>query len=142
MNKISLFNKASNIFIIQEEISSMLCFPKQQLMAQTHSHCLQFMNGIFSFKKIYGPFLWMGFNCLKARATSRRQITFFTSKFPEIPGTHFINLRWMKAESTGPNTGQKWKSLLLLGTRIFAPEFDFFGTSLCWQKIVGNENFN
>ena len=23
-------------------------------------------------KKLYGPFLWMGFNCLKARATSRR----------------------------------------------------------------------
>ena len=24
-------------------------------------------------KEFYGPFLWMGFNCLKARATSRRQ---------------------------------------------------------------------
>ena len=24
---------------------------------------------------LYGPFLWMGFNCLKARATSRRQFT-------------------------------------------------------------------
>ena len=24
-------------------------------------------------KKLYGPFLWMGFNCLKATATSRRQ---------------------------------------------------------------------
>ena len=24
-------------------------------------------------KKLYGPFLWMGFNCLKARATPRRQ---------------------------------------------------------------------
>ena len=23
-------------------------------------------------KKLYSPFLWMGFNCLKARATSRR----------------------------------------------------------------------
>ena len=28
-------------------------------------------------KKLYGPFLWMGFNCLKARATSRRQFTFY-----------------------------------------------------------------
>ena len=27
--------------------------------------------------KLYGPFLWMGFNCLKARATSRRQFTFY-----------------------------------------------------------------
>ena len=28
-------------------------------------------------KKLYGPFSWMGFNCLKARATSRRQFTFY-----------------------------------------------------------------
>ena len=27
--------------------------------------------------KLYGPFLWMGFNCLKASATSRRQFTFY-----------------------------------------------------------------
>ena len=27
-------------------------------------------------QKLYGPFLWMRFNCLKARATSRRQFTF------------------------------------------------------------------
>ena len=30
-------------------------------------------------KKLYGPFLWMGFNCLKARVTSRRQFTFYHS---------------------------------------------------------------
>ena len=29
--------------------------------------------------KLYGPFLWMGFNCLKATATSRRQFTFHHS---------------------------------------------------------------
>ena len=27
--------------------------------------------------KLYGSFFWMGFNCLKARATSRRQFTFY-----------------------------------------------------------------
>ena len=27
-------------------------------------------------QKLYGPFLWVRFNCLKARATSRRQFTF------------------------------------------------------------------
>ena len=27
-------------------------------------------------KQLYGPFLWTGFNCLKATATSRRQFTF------------------------------------------------------------------
>ena len=30
-------------------------------------------------KKLYGPFLWMGFNCLKAKAASRRQFTFYHS---------------------------------------------------------------
>ena len=44
-----------------------------------------------NFNKLYGSFLWIGFNCLKARATSRRQFT-FTTKFPEIPGTHFTDL--------------------------------------------------
>ena len=29
------------------------------------------------FKKLFGPFLWMGFNYLKARDTSRRQFTFY-----------------------------------------------------------------
>ena len=28
-------------------------------------------------KKLYGPFLWIGFNCLKARSTFRRQFTFY-----------------------------------------------------------------
>ena len=28
-------------------------------------------------KNLYGPFLWMRFNCLKARATLRRQFTFY-----------------------------------------------------------------
>ena len=31
-------------------------------------------------KKLYGPFLWMGFNCLRARAILRKQFTFYISK--------------------------------------------------------------
>ena len=30
---------------------------------------------------LYGPFLWMEFNCLKARATSRRQFRFIQPSF-------------------------------------------------------------
>ena len=30
-----------------------------------------------NFKKLYGPFWWMVFNCVKARATSRWQFTFY-----------------------------------------------------------------
>ena len=37
------------------------------------------VTSLFNIKKIYGPFLWMGFNCLKATATSRRQFTFYHS---------------------------------------------------------------
>ena len=37
-------------------------------------------------KKLYGPFLWMGFNCRKATATLRRQFTFY----------HLIDLVRMK----------------------------------------------
>ena len=36
----------------------------------------------------------MGLNCLKVAATSRR--LFFTTKFPEIPGTLFVDLGRMK----------------------------------------------
>ena len=38
------------------------------------------------------PFLWMGFNCLTASAS----LLFPITKFPEIPGTHFIDLGRMK----------------------------------------------
>ena len=47
-------------------------------------------------KKLYGPFLWMGFNCLKAAEALPGGGLLFTTKFPEIPGTHFINLGRMK----------------------------------------------
>ena len=47
-------------------------------------------------KNLYGPpHLCMGFNYLNARATSRRQFT-LTTKFPEILGTHFIDLGRMR----------------------------------------------
>ena len=34
-------------------------------------------NGQIKKVLLYGPFLWMGFDCPKARATSRRQFTFY-----------------------------------------------------------------
>ena len=42
-------------------------------------HLFQFQLLKKNNKKLYGPFLWMGFNCLKATATSRRQLTFYHS---------------------------------------------------------------
>ena len=46
--------------------------------------------------ELYGSFLWMGFNCLKATGPLRGGSLLFTTKFPEIPGTHLIDLRRMK----------------------------------------------
>ena len=47
-------------------------------------------------KNLYGLFSLMGFNCLMAgTVNSRRQLTFST-KLPETPGTHFIDLGKMK----------------------------------------------
>ena len=34
-------------------------------------------------QKLYGSFLWTGFNCLKARATSRRQYSFYQPRKDE-----------------------------------------------------------
>ena len=41
----------------------------------THKHLGTSLDG--KKKQLYGPFLWMRFNCLKARATSRMQFTFY-----------------------------------------------------------------
>ena len=38
----------------------------------------------------------MGFDCLKATESLRWGSLFFTTKFPEIPGTHLIDLGNMK----------------------------------------------
>ena len=38
----------------------------------------------------------MGFNSFKATEPLRGGSLLFTTKFPEIPGIHFINLRRMK----------------------------------------------
>ena len=38
---------------------------------------------MFKLKKLYGPFLWMGFNCLKAIEPLRGGSLLFPSKFPE-----------------------------------------------------------
>ena len=42
------------------------------------------------------PLLWMGFNCLKATQPLRGGGLVLIIQFPEIPGSHFIDLRKMK----------------------------------------------
>ena len=54
------------------------------------------MEPTLNFRQFYGPFLWMGFNYLKATEPLQGGSLLFTTKFQEIIGTHLINLRKMK----------------------------------------------
>ena len=47
-------------------------------------------------KQLYGPSLWMGFNCLKAIQPLRGGSLLFNTKFPEILDTHLIDHGRMK----------------------------------------------
>ena len=48
------------------------CLYKSCTLQKLGNHESDFKN-----LKLYGPFLWIGFKCLKATATSRRQFTFY-----------------------------------------------------------------
>ena len=63
----------------------------------TAFNCISKSNkNVYTFKKLYGPFSRMGFNCFKAKEPLRGSSLLFATKFPEIPGTHLIDLEWMK----------------------------------------------
>ena len=47
-------------------------------------------------RKLCSPFLWMRFNYFKATEPLRGDSILFTANFPEIAGTHSINLKKMK----------------------------------------------
>ena len=46
--------------------------------------------------KLYDPFLWMGFNCLKATEPLQGGSLLFITKFPEISATPLFDLGRMK----------------------------------------------
>ena len=46
--------------------------------------------------KLYGPFLWRGFNCLKATESLQGDGLLFTKTPPGDPSIHFIDLGRMK----------------------------------------------
>ena len=47
-------------------------------------------------RKLYGPFLRMGFNTLKATEPRNRDSIPATTKSLGVPGTHFDNVKRMK----------------------------------------------
>ena len=50
-----------------------------------------------SLKKLYGPFLWMWLNCLKATRPLQEDNLLLTTKSQGVPGTNFIDLGRMKS---------------------------------------------
>ena len=52
-------------------------------------------NYFFLKKQLYGSFLWMGSTASRLEPLRGGSLLFAT-KFPEIPGTHFIDLGRMK----------------------------------------------
>ena len=59
--------------------------------------------------KLYGPFLWTGFNCLKATATSRRQFTFYHS----VPRTFWCSIYRPRKDE---RLSQPWSHPVVLNT--------------------------
>ena len=46
--------------------------------------------------KLYEKFLLKGFNCLKTANSLQVEIVLLNSRFPAVPGTHFIDFERMK----------------------------------------------
>ena len=60
-------------------------------------------------KKLHDPFLWMGFNCLKATATSRRQFTFYHS----VPRNSWYSFYRPRKDE---RLSRPWSHLVVLNT--------------------------
>ena len=65
------------------------------LLELSVQHCLsQEIKGmeIIGKRKLYGPFFWMGFNCLKATEPLQGDSLLFTIHFPAVSGIQLIDL--------------------------------------------------
>ena len=81
---------------------------------------------------LYGPFLWMGFNYLKATEPLGRGSLLFTSKFSEIASTHLIDLLRMNNWKRPPFSRL---STSLLFTS-FSNIFPITERRLTWQEFL------
>ena len=111
------------------------CYCFIDLSFKRHCFFINFLLGIVLKKvlkkKNYGPFLWMGFNCLKATVTSRRQFTFYHS----VPRNSWYSFYrpWIDERLSRPwshqvvlNTGLlDWESSALTTRRIKAYKISF-----------------
>ena len=53
-----------------------------------HDHFMMNLKDVYSKKTLYNPFLWMGFNCLKATEPLRGDSLLFINKSLGVTSTH------------------------------------------------------
>ena len=95
----------------------------------------------FNFK-LYGPFLWMGFNCLKAIATLRRQFTFFHSvprnswySFYRPQKDERLNQSWSHPVILNMGPLDWESSVLTTRPTIFTTSFKIIFAILCHRQV-------
>ena len=97
---------------------------------------------ILLFKKLYGPFLWMGFNCPKATELQWGGSLIFATKFPEIPRTHLIDPRSMKGwDDVRSTVPLDWESSALTTRRrrhliVRAKSFLVYCKKMLHQSVI------
>ena len=81
-------------------------------------------------ENLYGPFLWMGLNCLKATEPLRKDSLLFPTQSPEVPGTHSVDLRRMKG------CGLPWSHPAVLNLGLLDWESSTLTTAVIGRRYV------
>ena len=81
-------------------------------------------------KKNYGPFLWMGFNCLKVTAISRRQFTFYHS----VPRNSWYSFYQPRKDE---RPSRPWSHPVVLNTGLLDWESSTLTTRLLFNLLAG-----
>ena len=81
-------------------------------------------------EKLYGPNLWMWFNCFKATKPLRGDSLLFTNQSPGVPGPHLIDLRRMKG------CGLPWSHPAVLNPELLDWETSTLTTTIIWKRYV------
>ena len=88
-------------------------------------------------KRLYGPFSWMGFNCLKARMrTTLEGSLLFNIKFPEIAGTHFLSTSEGRTTQIPKSDPKKGVSVLMQLKSYFPSYMKVSGTAILHQCLI------
>ena len=99
-----------------------------------------------TYVKVYGPCLWMGFNCLKTRATSRRQFTFYQwvprnswYSFYRPRNDERLSQPW--SQPVVLNTGPlDWESIALTNRSLLQKIRRYRKSANIWLNLTHNNN--